>query len=81
MVLETALKGSQTLLWDLHQMSNELPLMQSCPPDALEFYKNPETIFYSLSSQNKIVISSPAQQTFPAVFKNMGLRIALQLAP
>ena len=81
MALETALRGSQTLLWDLHQMSNELPLMQSCPPDTLEFYKIPETIFCSLSNQRKIAVSSPTQQTFPAVFRNMGLRIALQLAP
>lgn len=81
MALEIALKGSQTLLWDLHQTSNELPLMQSCPPDTLEFCKNPETIFYSLSNQRKIAVSSPTQQTFPAVFRNMGLRIALQLAP
>lgn len=51
MALGTALTGSQILLWDLHQMSNELPLMLKAmgwhryPPEALEFYKNTETIF------------------------------------
>ena len=52
-----------------------------CPPEALELYRNTETIFQFLSSQNMVIFSSPAQQTVPDIFGNVGFRIALQLAP
>lgn len=78
MALGSVLMASRSLLRDFHQVSNEFPLMPKavgchrCPPEALEFSKITETIFQFLSSQNMMIISSPAQQNLPGIFRNVG---------